>query len=244
MPFMEELRRLFTRSPKPRTPVGIDLTGTQAEGLSNGSGGDDVQRSRTAEDSLAPVHRRKPTLTEIQQNYDEVMGLVRKIGDHLDAQTQRTEKLVSLMERLPEAIDALPEMHRQNARLLEALSEHLAHSRKREETLNSTLDKLGEASGHQTEVLGLLQQQFDSSTRSAEQMTQTLTGFNETLANLAQNNSRSTEALTQLMRTTEQRESQLIDIFGRTQKWMIGLLAGVGLLTIAAIVIAVIAITR
>lgn len=233
MPFMEEVRKLFKR----RKPVEIDLTdgsATDFDSVSNAEQGGDGK-------PLASVQRRKPTLAEIQQGYDEVMGLVRKIGEHLDAQTQRTEKLVELMERLPEAIDSLPELHRQNSRLLDVLNEHLAASRKRDETLGTTLGKLSESSDHQTEVLGLLQQQFDTSTRASEQMTKTLGSFSHALGNLSENNHRSTEILSGLVRSTEDRETQLIDILGRTQKWIVGILIAIGVVAVAAIVLAAIA---
>jgi hypothetical protein len=250
MLFMDELRRLFHRKPRPhyslRRPVEIDVTATQAEGLADEVRGSSLNGEVATElngSPLLPVHR-KPTISELQRGYEEVVSLVHKIGDHLDAQTQRTERLVELMERLPEAIDALPEVHRQNARLLDALSEHLARGRQRDETMSETLGKLSESSVHQTEVLGLLQQQFDSSTRAAEQMTVTLGGFTGALGELSENHQRSTEVLKGLMRTTGEREARIIEMMSRTQKWLIGLMMGVGAVAVAAVIFAALAMTR
>ena len=95
-----------------------------------------------------------------------------------------------------------------------------------------------------TSILGLIQQQFDSTTRASEQMTQTLGGFSSALGNLSENNHRSTEILSGLVRSTEQRESRLIEMMSRTQKWIIGILIGIGVVAGAAIILAAIAMMR
>ncbi|HRP62770.1 MAG TPA: hypothetical protein PK400_05715 [Phycisphaerales bacterium] len=232
MPLMQDIRNLFR--PRRKTPLELDLTGTQAEGLADNG------------DSRSAIIERKPkrSMAELQQGYDEVMGLVRKIGDHLDAQTRRTEKLVELMERLPQALDALPEASRNNSRTLDLLNEHFVHSEKREHAMHETLRRLGESSGHQTEVLGLLQQQLDAGCRASEQMSQTMTGFNDALSHLATNNGRSAEVLSRLMQATDERESRLAEMMSRTQRWMIGAIIGLGVVATVAIIIALVAFLR
>ncbi len=229
MPMLDGLRKMFRGR---KDPVAIDLTDNQTDANSSPD-------NLTGE--LAPAERRaKPrSMAELQRGYEEVMGLVRKVGDHLDAQTKRTERLIDLMENLPQALDALPEINRQNSQLLEALNEHLSQSKKRESTLNDTLRSLGESSAQQTEVLGLLQQQFDASTRSAEQMTETLGNFSEALSNLAETNNRSTDILARIVDSADERDARMAALMSKSDRWnwvIVGLLAlGIIVLSIIGI---------
>lgn len=227
MPMLEGLRKMLRGR---KDPVAIDLTDDQREKA--------AQTERNGDGELVVERRSKSrSMAELQQGYDEVMGLVRKVGDHLDTQSQRTEKLLSLMERMPQALDALPEINRQNSQLLQALNEHLSQSKKRETTLNDTLRSLGESSSQQTEVLGLLQRQLDSSTRSAEQMTETLSSFSEALTNLAATNNRSTDILARIVESAEQRDARMATMASRGDRfnWIIVGLLSLGVLVLAAI---------
>lgn len=245
---MDEIRRMFTRTKK-QQPVTIDLTETQANGLhrngdsANGDTDADPHANTTAQ--LAPPRSgRGRSVAELQRGYDEVMDLVRKISDHLDTQTQRTERMMQWMEHMPQALEALPEVSRQNARMIEILNEHLSHINARDSSLNNTLSRLGESSQHQTEVLGLLQQQLDNSSRSAEQMTETLGSFREALGNLASTNNRSTEILSNVVKANEERESTLTAMFERTQRWMIAAAILIGTLAVGAIALSAMAIIK
>ena len=170
---------------------------------------------------------------------EEVMGLVRKIGDHLDHQTTRTERLLGLMDRMPQALDALPEINRQNARLLDALHDHFQQASGRETSLNTTLSQITKASGHQTEVLGLVQQQLDANDRHTQQLTDTLGAMNKALTNLADSNTNTVDVVARLTESSTRRETDLAAMLGRSQRWMLAavLLCSVG--AIAAVAAAV-----
>lgn len=254
MPLLQDIRRFFTG--KGKKPVEIDLTGTQAEALAGSSatsdrnGRDGEGEAEPEPDGARPLTRisqhgsRSKSMNELQRGYDEVIGLVQKIGNHLDAQTERTERMMSMMEHLPQAIDAIPEINRQNARLLDILSDHLTQTKDREQTLNETLRRLGDSSDHHTEVLSVLQQQLASNHRASEHMTETLGSFREALTNLAETNNRSTDILSRITEASEQRESKLTMMFQQTQRWMIAVGGTVGVLALAAIILAILAITR
>ncbi|TVQ52165.1 MAG: hypothetical protein EA377_10925 [Phycisphaerales bacterium] len=237
MPIMDGLKRFFTRR---ENPVAVDLNTPPERNENHATENSAVQEPPRPE--LIEARPSKPrNLAELQRGYDEIMGLVRKIGDHLDSQSERTERLVELMDRLPETLDALPEINRQNARLLEVLTEHLTQVKSREDNLTSTLQRMSNASNHHTEVLGLLQQQLDQNGRASQQMTETLSGFREALTGLAGTNTRSADLLSKIAENSQERESQLITMFERSQRWMMGIAIGIGTLAAIGIVLGVIA---
>lgn len=169
---------------------------------------------------------------------DEVMGLVRTISTHLEKQTSRTGRLVECLQRLPEALDAMPEINRQNARLLEVINDYLDHARRRDDALNDTLSGMSTASRRQTEVLGLLQQQMDVSHRTSETLVSSLGDFRETLTELAGSNSRASNILTELSRSNERREIDLTHLLDRNQRWLVAAVVCCATMSLTAIILA------
>jgi ABC-type transporter Mla subunit MlaD len=237
MPFISDLRGLFKR----RRPVEIDLSATQAAGLGpprewdadtapNGRDGGLPARG----DALARATREAAAGHEIKD-------VVHRLDEHLSAQTDRADRMLDLMERVPKALDALPEINRQQARLLEILSDHLGRSRNREESLGQAIRELSDASSRQTEVLGLVQQQLDANREAAHTLARTLDNLHESLGRVAHSQSNATETLRGFVSAAEAREAAMAGLLGSIQRWMIVAVACCAAASLVAIVLAVIA---
>ncbi len=231
MPLLHDLRSMFGRRKGPardlpRPGFGVTRAGDGPEGKSG---------DRTDLDLVEP----KPA----GRGQDDVMSLVERIGGHLDGQTERTTRLLTLMERLPQALDALPEINRQNARLVESLHEHLVQSKRREETLNTLLDTITGTSSRQTDVLGLVQHHLDTSSQATENLSGTLEALNTALGEISESSAGSARILKTVTETAERRESELFTTINRTQLWMIGAVCFCGAISIVAVVVAVLALT-
>lgn len=241
MTLLKDLRGIFNR----RRPMVIDLTSTD-DSVGDRSADINVEpklRSRhngaahdSAGDRAEPGRFR--ALAPSAQNLDEVMSLVRNISTHLEGQTERTDRLIECMARLPAALEALPEINRQNTRLLEIVGDYLGHARRRDDALNGTLDGINESSKRHTEVLGLLQQQLDAGSRSTDLLTDQLGDFHEALASLAGSNARTTTVLSDLAQSNEDREMELTRMLARTQRWLLGAMVCCAAMSAAAIAVA------
>ncbi len=228
MPLLKDrVRTLFRR----RKPIEIDISDTQAGGLNGGEIG------------LIETKPMRPR-SAAERAQDEVLALVRRIGDHLDGQTSRTERLLEVMDRLPHALDAVPEINRQNARLLEVLHEHFAQSKRREETMNAALGSLTETSMRQTDVLGLVQRHLDANGRTAATLSASLETLHRGLSDLAESNSHSALVLERISDAAAERENGLQRTLARTQRWMIVAVAFCGAASAMAIVVAVLALVQ
>lgn len=240
MQLLQDVRRLFKRRDR---PVEIELTGTQAERLAMA-----MSASQEAEDeqldALEAGRDRQPGGGGTAGSMTEAISLVRKIGDHLDGQAGRTERLLTLMDRLPPALDSLPEIGRQNAGLLEALHDHLAQSRRRDETLSATLLRLGETTDRQTEVLGLLQQQIEVSRETTEHLIEPLGGLRAALQGLAESNARTTATVAGIEDAASRRDAELTRALTRTQRWLLGAAILCGVASAAAVITAILALAR
>ena len=129
MAIMKDIRSFFHR----KKPVVIDLRGTQAEGLgeaarqvANGDTDPPTQIDERAIDWKA-MKARSAADQRGDAGSEEVVTLIESINESLQARNDRSEQLLPLMERLPQAIDALPDIIRENSSLLEAITEHIDH---------------------------------------------------------------------------------------------------------------------
>ncbi len=246
---MQGLRRFRTLFARRREPVVIDLSETQAGGLVEGpdaalaepSGANGASRGALATIEPKPPTRR-PTLAEVQRSYDEVMDLVRRIGEHIDTQAQRTDTLIGLLNDLPRAIQALPEINRNNARMIECLTDFQNQAKRRDEALSATLGTVGQSSQRQTEVLGLIQQQLDSSSASAAQTGDTLDQVRQTLRDLSSSNVQTSRVLSQIADEGRMRENKLESLVESTRTWIIIALAACVIASLGAVGVAVFAI--
>lgn len=244
--FTELKTRFFRRKPA----VRINLDGTQAAGLVNAAHGiDDADHASTHDDFTAngtnhadsmieAKPNKRQNMAELQRGYEEVIGVVRRIGDHLDEQSDRSERIVELLDRLPQALDVMPEISRQNIRLLESITEYLDESRRREESINDTLDRLSESTSHQTEIIGLVQQQLDAGNDTTRQMSVALTSFRESLAALSASTMRSSDVLAAISKSSHERETRLLNVMTRTERWLIAAMACSITAALAAIAVA------
>ncbi len=244
MALLSDIRGMFAR----RRPVMVNLRSTserprthaavanvEAKYHQSPSGAEDD------DDGMAGASAFARALKPSSLHLDEVMSLVRGMATHVEKQTARTDRLVTSLERLPQALEALPEINRLNTRLLEMVGDYLDHSRRRDNALTGTLNGITEASNRHAEVLGLLQQQLDAGSQATETLTTQLAGFRETLGQLAGSNARTTAVLSDLAQSNESREVELTRLLGRTQNWLLGAMICCAAMSAAAIAVAAIA---
>ncbi len=242
MPRLLDVRQLFRRKTK---PVAIDLTGTQAESLTQSMGKGVEQTNENGEftgsvDSPKKTNRIPPVVSSVE----EVSTLVRKVGEHLDNQSDRTERLLTMLQQLPTAFETLPEIHRQNTCLLEELTAHFSKARARESALNESLHNLSKASDRQIEVMGLIQQQLDANHKAAERRTDALNRLDKALSTLAESHSRTGAALSGMIESGTRQQSELCRQLGRTHKWIITTFVCCAAASITALVIAIFALLQ
>lgn len=229
---------------------GVDAStadiGAQAEGLvrsvAEHEPHDDATATRASTSVVEPkltVGSRSRSMAELQRSYDQVMQLVGRIGDHLDAQSERQERMDALMQRLPSLLESLPEMCRQNDQLVRLLDKHLEQTGRREQMVNESIDSLGDAAREQAETLGAVREQLAVNDRTAQTTAATLSDFRAALTDIGATNHRATDVLTGLAEAAERRESTLEASLARTQKWMIAAIACCGVAVIAALAIAI-----
>ena len=202
-----------------RETAAADQRGTQASRLAEMSpqrpvtldGDDEAGESMSLD--LSTKRTRQELLTELQQNYREVVGLVRKVDQHLDQQERRGTRLMEIAERLPAALDTLPAIREQTVRLTEAI-ERLAESNERH------ADRGEAAAVAQTEALTSVRSLVAESARAEQEVAQNVAAFTTTVDSMSEATRTVGDALRHIQERDAVRERQLAEVITKGSRSM------------------------
>lgn len=221
-------------APTPASPVDIDISREDDDLLREDDPlrfDDEPRRppSPVSVSAAPPAPKSKgEMIAELQKNYNEVMELIRKVSNHLDEQAGRSERLMEIAERIPEALDALPELRSQNERIIVALRDAAEEARSRDEQSAQTLDRLGD--------------RLEESRESDRVLVGTMAEFRGTLREMADTNERTGATLSDMNQRNAAREQELHNILLLTRRWItIATVVGVVLVMLATAAVIMIA---
>jgi len=143
----------------------------------------------------APLRRsRGEQIALLQAGYEEMVELARTVRSHLEKQAEVQNRLLSVLEKLPESLETvsrLGEGARRQAEVLESIRENLHKAAEEDRHLAEGLDRFG---------------------RVLEQMEETTRGTTRTVARLMEYSRESEEMLKELVLRSERRVTYLVTI--------------------------------
>jgi len=175
-----------------------------------------------------PPKSKQELLAEIQRNYQEVLELVRKVDNHLDESSERSQRLFDLADGVPEGMATLVELKNQN--------EVVTHAIERVTEIAASTE--GHASAT-VEELRNIAVRFDEASQRGEALAGAVGEFREILTEVAGSGSRLNNVMESIQREASSREERLVSLIEREQRWMIFALSLCGISVAVAIVIAV-----
>ncbi|HOW98653.1 MAG TPA: hypothetical protein P5567_10780 [Kiritimatiellia bacterium] len=113
-----------------------------------------------------PVSRRDRQLAALQEGYVEMLGLMRGIREHLEKQQGVQEKMVQVLDRLPDSMDGLKNVGRAAEQQVEVMS----LLRKQIESGATHDQQLIDSMNRFNQTLGVMDQTSRSSGRAVEQL--------------------------------------------------------------------------
>ena len=236
-----------------RKPVNIDVylddEDPEQELVAGMTGASETGLAGADEPSRAPIlapRNRQELVKELQKNYTEVLGLVRKVDDHLDTQNHRSERLLELAERSARNMDALPELVEQNRRVADALGDLIELTRDARtrndvavERLNKTAIQQLEAGQRQTAALQTMQSAIHRSGEAEAEMARSIGGFNETLSDMSSSTRDLGDTISQMRETDAEREAELAKLVSSGQKWLVASVVFCGLLMVVVLALVI-----
>lgn len=182
--------------------------------------------------------RRDAAVEELTRGYSEVLALTRAMRDHMDGQAEYNRNMLALLQRLPDALGSLPETNRNQTRMLEALQTHFDHQGRQTQKLNEAITTLATASEQQTQVLGLMQRQIETSREVEQQRFDGLVAMNSALSHVSASTEASIQTMGKICESHGRSDQRMEELMTRSTRYMTALTAmmvGSGVLTALAV---------
>ena len=244
MSLLTDLKNLVLRR---KQPVVVDLTQTQAGELAAGAesvqAAEPSQSSTVAQTAEPKSPKIRPSHTPRRSN-DELASALREITERVDTQSEQMRQLVQLQEQIPRGLDTLGNLNRHNAQLVELSTDQLESAKSQYSSLNTALGQIRGSSEHQIEVLGLIQQQTDATTRCVREIAESMETINRGLAEISDNVRGAIDMISVLDRSGEDAQSRLGDFVAKTQRWTVLAMAGCAAASILAVIVAAVALIQ
>lgn len=177
---------------------------------------------------VKPPRSRQELIAELQRNYQEVLGIVRKVDSHLDEQGQRSGRVAEIAERFPRAADDLAHLREGQDSVQQALEAVSLALRDRDEALTEgqrgTLDRL-------EEIRGLLAE----SSESERQLVGSLVEFRDMMGGMSAATERLSEAVERIDAQETDRVNEVVKAIGGIKSSVVA----VGVIATSCAVIAI-----
>lgn len=188
--------------------------------------------------------RRDLTIRRLQTGYRQLLEMIRSVNDHLDGHAQRSDQLICLLQKMPEALASLPETQKNQQRMLEVMHNQFELQNQQSGQVGAALKRIAGSSEQYAQILSLIQQQLDANRENDGEMLGAFAAMSRTMTHMGESSRASTEALTGVVQRLDQADRHIADMVRRQTRQMM-MMTIVGWLTAAAaLVVAVYVLLR
>lgn len=163
---------------------------------------------------------RETALAKLQEGYDQVVDLLGNVRSHMEQQSERSERLLTMLEGMPEAIKTLPEVTRNQTRTLEAIQGNLETQTHHNGRLADALDGLSRTTDQHEQAMTAIGQQLDAGQQTSERMLDSFGALGGTLNQMSHSNEASADMLRRIAEQDSIAAEQVRELFLRNQKHM------------------------
>lgn len=234
--FAQRLRELIGRF-RPSEPAESDSNSTSGSGNATSSAAVNTDAS-PAPISIRSLRSTRDAVSHLQSGYDEMIKLMQTVQIHMEGQSERSERLLTLMDKMPDALASMPELNRNQIRIMEALQDHFQQEGRRSQDLNKTVHTLAQMTEQHGHLMGAMQQQLDANHEVDQQMVGSFSALNRTLNRLHDSSQASTEMWKQISEFTNGAENRMNDLLQRNHKFTLSLMSGMAAVMVVSLGIA------
>lgn len=182
---------------------------------------------------LAAAKTKQELLVELQQNYREVVDLVRRVKTHMETQDERFDRLMGVAEQIRESVQVTPGLREDARKALAALDQLAADQREGQARAENALQAHSGRLNRMTELM-------EQSSETEQRVASTLSDVGTTLSAMASATESVGAALNALQEREARRDAQLAGLLTRSHRWMIAITAMVGVATATGLILAAI----
>jgi len=175
------------------------------------------------DDQITPRPRskreqREAAILQLQQGYAEVVDTMHAMRSHMEQQSLRSDRLLGLMEGLPEVLRSIPQTNAKQTTVLEAIEGQMRTQVESTGQLSTALTDLAGATRHQQDALGELHQQMHLSRQQGESLRDSLGILSETMEGVTDASRSNVEAMTGIAEEVRGNDRRFRELFHRSQK--------------------------
>jgi uncharacterized protein (DUF3084 family) len=163
----------------------------------------DEQTAQNSQVVVKPVQAGGKTepLERMQAGFDKLVENLQDIREHLNQQIVQREMLINQINKLPELLESLPSIVKNQEKLTEQLIEQVKTSVTKEQQFIDAVEKIPIETGRQTDALVNIDHQLAAAADADVQMVEGFNKFNETVNKLNQNITSQADSIMQMNRT-------------------------------------------
>jgi hypothetical protein len=234
--FLNKIKRIFRRQPDIHSDLPL-LQGDQPPAPADdptGNGQRTLAPTTSRVSIFRPWARRDAAISNLQSGFVQLNGLMGAIKDHLEAQGQRHDQLISHLSHLPKVMDLIPETSRVQSETLKAIHQQLEQQNISQRQLANILERISQTGGDQRKILDSLRERMDMLNEHDQVIADNLTGFGAAMQSVSRNSQTSAQVLEQLRDNMARRDDQIETILKSYNSRFIILLSVVSFFAIGA----------
>jgi hypothetical protein len=259
MALLSGVRRIFSRGARPAAGPGSNAAAPDA-GEATGSPAPSPLVSAMAHGT--PATPAKPAATPVTgailpappaatprsrpgsraRNREDLQRLVEHIGDRLDRQESRSDRMIELLGGVHERLEPMADLARRQAHLVESAQEHAEQLARRDERMNAAIVQLAETTRHQASMIETVRGQLEANHAETRELRQAIGGLEQSLLAMVQMQERSQATFDQLREESLRREDRFSETVRSASRWMVVAAICCCVAAVAAIITAMVAV--
>jgi len=179
---------------------------------------------------------REVSIAQLKQGYGEVVDTMQAVRRHLDEQADRSDRMIHLLEGLPEVLKQLPEQNKSQIEMLRAMQGSMERQSETSLQLSSAIGSLSSVGEQQNKTMSEIQDHLVAEDEARRELSDGVKSLDSTLAEVRQSTDQSSQAVQNIADQARDRDAAIHEIFRRSQKTTSVLMIvafGVGVLALA-----------
>ena len=158
-----------------------------------------------------------PLVREMNGQTNDLPAELRaQVAEHARSQ----QELQAMLATLSSTMQAMPQLAKQQAQVLETLMDQSVRARQRDQTIERNLTELVDGADRQTQTLGLVQQQLDLNHEVSLRVADSLKEVSGAISTFASSSERQSRAVENLVLATQRRVAQSDRLERSLQFWL------------------------
>lgn len=184
---------------------------------------------------LRPWAKRDAAITNLQEGFNALTGLMTSVKDTLDRQNQRQDEMMQILSSLPEVLKSNSESSAAQTETLRAITEQIRHQSTQQARVGEVLEKLSETGGDSREMLEALRERVETINEHDKNIADSLGSVGQAMQTVSRTSHSSAQVLEQMRDNINSREGELQRLLQKQSSRYTTMLAIAIFLSIAAL---------